>query len=61
VDIGVKSLAINVLTAQQIAAQKTALDVVDDYTKNVIETVPLPVVEKKIVLLTIRLIGKIFY
>ena len=46
-DIGVKSLAINVLTAQQIAAQKTALDVVDDYTKNVIETVPLPVVEKK--------------
>ena len=47
VDIGVKSLAINVLTAQQIAAQKTALDVVDDYTKNVIETVPLPVVEKK--------------
>jgi len=36
-----------VLTPQQIAANKTTLDVVDDYTKNVIETVPLPVVEKK--------------
>ncbi|MFT3918970.1 BatD family protein [Cloacibacterium sp.] len=47
VDIGVKSLLLNVLTPQQIAANKTTLDVVDDYTKNVIETVPLPVVEKK--------------
>lgn len=47
VDIGAKSLLLNVLTAQQIAANKTTLDVVDDYTKNVIETVPLPVVEKK--------------
>ena len=47
VDIGAKSLLLNVLTPQQIAANKTTLDVVDDYTKNVIETVPLPVVEKK--------------
>lgn len=47
VDVGVKSLVLNVLTAKQIAAQKTTMDVVDDYTKNVIETVPLPVVEKK--------------
>ncbi len=47
VDIGVKSLLLNVLTPQQIAANKTTLDVVDDYTKNAIETVPLPVVEKK--------------
>ncbi len=47
VDIGAKSLLLDVLTPQQIAANKTTLDVVDDYTKNVIETVPLPVVEKK--------------
>lgn len=47
VDIGAKSLLLDVLTPQQIAANKTTLDVVDDYTKNVIETVPLSVVEKK--------------
>lgn len=47
VDLGMKSMLLKVLNAKQIEDQKSTLDVVDDYTKNVIETVPLPVVEKK--------------
>ena len=47
IDLGIKTLKLDVLTPEQIAEQKSTLDVVDDYTKNVIETVPLPVVEKK--------------
>lgn len=47
IDVGVKTLLVKVLSSKQIEDQKTTLDVVDDYTKNVIETVPLPVVEKK--------------
>lgn len=47
VDLGMKSMFLKVLNAKQIEDQKSTLDVVDDYTKNVIETVPLPVVEKK--------------
>lgn len=47
VDVGMKSIVLKVLNAKQIEDKKTTLDVVDDYTKNVIETVPLPVVEKR--------------
>ncbi|WP_188618504.1 BatD family protein [Cloacibacterium rupense] len=47
IDLGIRTLKLDVLTPEQIAEQKSTLDVVDDYTKNVIETVPLPVVEKK--------------
>lgn len=47
VDLGVKSLAINVLNSQQMAANKTTLDMVDDYTKVVMETVKLPAEKNK--------------
>ena len=31
----------------QIAAQKSTIDIVDDYTANVLNSVPLPVIEKE--------------
>ena len=47
VDLGIKSLVLNVLNPEQIRAQKSTIDLVDDYTKNVLTNVPLPVIEKE--------------
>ncbi len=46
-DLGTKKLVLNVLNAQQMAANKTTLDMVDDYTKVVMETVKLPAEKNK--------------
>lgn len=45
IDLGDKSLSIEVLTAQQIADNKTALEKVNEYTNNVLETVDTPIVK----------------
>ena len=47
IDLGVKSIVLNVLNSAQIAAQKSTIDIVDDYTANVLNNVPLPVIEKE--------------
>lgn len=47
IDLGVKSIVLNVLNSAQIAAQKSTIDIVDDYTANVLNSVPLPVIEKE--------------
>ena len=47
VDLGNAFLNLNVLNAKQIAANKTPLDLVDDYTKGVIETVKIPIDKEK--------------
>lgn len=47
VDLGIKSLVLNVLNPEQIRAQKSTIDLMDDYTKNVLTNVPLPVIEKE--------------
>ena len=47
VDLGNAFLNLNVLNAKQIAANKTPLDLVDDYTKGVIETVKIPIYKEK--------------
>ena len=45
VDLGSKSIVINVKTPEQIANSKTTLEKVNDYTNNVLETVNTPVLE----------------
>ncbi len=47
VDLGSVFLNLNVLSAKQIEANKTPLDLVDDYTKGVIETVKIPIDKNK--------------
>ncbi len=47
IDLGVKSIVLNVLNSAQIAAQKSTIDIVDDYTANVLNSVPLPVYRKR--------------
>ncbi len=47
IDLGTQSLMVNVLNAQQMAENKTTLDMVDDYTKVVMETVKLPAQKNK--------------
>lgn len=47
VDLGTKSILLNVLNSEQIEAQKSTIDLVDDYTDKVLENVPLPVIEKE--------------
>ncbi len=47
INLGAQSVGVNVLNAQQIAANKTTLDLVDDYTKGVMETVKIPVDKEK--------------
>ena len=42
VDLGNEELILNVFSSQQIAANKTTMDMMDDYTKVVMETVKLP-------------------
>ena len=45
VDLGSKSIVINVKTPEQIANSKTTLEKVNDYTNNVLETVNTPVLQ----------------
>lgn len=45
VDLGSKSIVLNVKTPQQIAEAKTTLEKVNDYTNNVLETVNTPVLQ----------------
>ena len=47
IDLGNAFLHLNVLNAKQIAASKTTLDLVDDYTKGVMETVKIPIDKEK--------------
>ena len=62
IDLGVKSIVLNVLNSAQIAAQKSTIDIVDDYTANVLNSVPLPVIEKKnIHSLTVLILKFIFW
>lgn len=47
INLGAQSLNLLILNAQQIAEDKTTLDLVDDYTKGVMETVKIPVEKEK--------------
>lgn len=47
INLGAQSIDLDVLNAQQIANNKTTLDLVDDYTKGVMETVKIPVEKDK--------------
>ncbi len=44
VNLGTKNLTINVMTPEEIAESKSTLDRVNEYTKNVMETVQTPIV-----------------
>jgi hypothetical protein len=57
----VKSIVLNVLNSAQIAAQKSTIDIVDDYTANVLNSVPLPVIEKENIHSLTVLIFKIYF
>lgn len=47
VDLGVKSVVLNVLKPEEIQAQKSTIELVDDYTTKVLDNVPLPLIEKE--------------
>lgn len=47
IDLGSASFVINVLNSSQIEDRKTTLDLVDDYTKGVMETVKIPIEKEK--------------
>jgi hypothetical protein len=57
----VKSIVLNVLNSAQIAAQKSTIDIVDDYTANVLNSVPYLLSKKKNIHSLTVLILKIYF